>query len=272
MWHPAEETLLAHTDGELAALEQAKVSHHLTRCAACRLRSEQVRTTTTALVAVLGALDGAEPDSWHAGAPAGSGARHGALPGYAHPAVGGEPARAAVSHAHPQPAASRRRTGRDSRWAAGIALALGAAGAAAMFGLPLLENARREAPAIEMPRGVAAPSAAGGAIAVQPVDGVFELALENVAAAGTRVTVEFSEADDVAIEIAHSEHTRFRAARGVVTADLSGTPASVHLRAPASLRAGVLRVDGIVIATFSAGTLIRVVDVAGRVVSIAEVH
>lgn len=251
MSHPAEETLLAHADGELAALEQAQVAHHLARCTACRARVEGLKSVTASLGALVHALDTAEPVAWQVDEPASSSKAADLRP---------------VRVLAPSPPV-RRRDALAVRWAAAISLAAGAAAAAALLGVPLLQPDPAAGPLVPY---TAAPSpAAGGAIAVQPDQGALDIVLENVAP-DTHIAFAFHAGDDVVVEIRESDTAWFRAARGQLTADLRGRTATIQVRAPSALRAGVLRVNGQLTARFAGGELTRVRALAGVTVSTLE--
>lgn len=257
--HPANDVLLAHSDGELSDIEEAQVARHVAGCADCVQTLARLRETADLFAGVLHGIDASEPDAWSA-----TPAETGILPfpvaarrvHAARTARSEQPARAETVRRAALPAAWR--------WAAGILLFTGAAAAATLVVRPDLF---RDSPSVVATPAVSpgdAPESGGGAVAVRTVDGTVLVALANADAA-TRIELVLDDRTDVRVSVEGPATPHFTARDGRVDVDLAAGAARVRVAVPRSAGSARVTVDGVTIVTLQEGVVSPSAAAAGGV-------
>lgn len=245
MGHLTEAELQAWLDGELVPAERARVNRHLEDCADCRRGLAELRAAAATFSAAMLRYD----EDLAAGTGAGT---------------------APVPTAAPAVSRWPRRLSR----AAAVVLLLGGAAAAAMVpGSPLRALFTRPAAPVFEPTAPEAgqlplPAAPGASITVRPVDDRLTVRITGFAP-GTRIRLRLSDRVDAMASLPDDATTaRFIVASGTLEVVGSGEAAGpseggpIELRLPRSLVAGVIEVDGTVVARVSDGRLITLRQVS----------
>lgn len=248
MVHLTEAELQSWLDGELVPAERTRVSRHLEDCAECRRGLSELRAAAATFSAAmlqydedLAAGDGARPTS--------------------------------VPAATPMIGPASRWPKRLSRAAAVVLLLGGAAAAAVVPGSPFRALFTRPAAPVVEP---ASPEAAsplpaaerGASITVRPFEDRLTVRITGFAP-GTRIRLRLADRVDAVASLPDgATNARFIVASGtleVVGSSEAAGPAEggpIELRMPRSLGAGVIEIDGAVVARVSEGRLITLRQVS----------
>lgn len=236
--HVEDAALLAALDGELAADERAAVEAHLSACAECARRGEELRFTVRRVAAALEELDA--PGPWADMPPA------------LREAAAASPA--PIRSREPGTERSGTKVGRRAiAAAAGLTLLL-AAGAYAVPGSPVRGWVDDSIGAIATLIGVeeAGPEEAGPTtVSVEPVDGAVRVAVLG-ATSSLRIRISLSDGEEASVT---ARQAAFHVESGTI--GVTDPAGELTIALPRAARTATVEVDGTVVARLEAGQLTR---------------